>query len=468
MRLRFQKLEQRDASLSFDDYLNYFQYGGLNYPFTTGGSLGHKQEEIDRSYQGFINGAYKSNGIIFAVMLARQLPFQQAVFQFQAQQGGRLGELFGTAELEILEHPNGKRDRATTSTLLGRMIQDADLAGNWLAYRASRDRLYRMRPDWVTIIVGSKMDPDEAGDALDGEIAGYLYHPGGPAANKPPLALLPEQVAHFAPIPDPEFRFRGMSWLGPIVEEITGDKAAMTHKRRFFEQGATPNLVVTGVPGANQEDFNRWVDAFKIAHGNPLRDAYKTLFFSDTTDAKVVGSDLKQVDFKVTQGAGETRVCAAGRVPPIIVGLSEGLEAATYSNYGQARRAYADMTLHPLWSEAAGALAPVVNVPKGSKLWYDVRNVPLLAEDQKDEAEIKQKDAATIKSLIDAGFEPASVVAAVNGGDYKWLKHTGLYSVQLQPAGTDLAPPADPAPEKIDPPQDEANSALLRLATGKE
>lgn len=460
MRIRLPKLEARNASLSFDEYLNYFSYGGLNYPFQTGGVQGQKQEDIDQSFRGFIHGAYKTNGIIFAVMLARQLPFQQARFQFQRREGGRLGELYGTNDLRILEKP---WPRATTSNLLARMIQDADLAGNFLAYRKGADRLYRMPPDWVTIIVGSESDPDDAGNAIDAELVGYLYHPGGPAAKKTPIPLLPEQVAHFAPIPDPEFRFKGMSWLGPIVEEVMGDKAAMVHKRRFFEQGATPNVVVTGVPAPNEDAFKRWVASFQAEHGKGVLDAYKTLFLSGSADAKVIGSDLKQVDFKVTQGNGETRVCAAGRVPPIIVGLSEGLEAATYSNYGQARRAYADTTLHPLWGEAAGALAPVVKVPGGSELWYDVRGVPFLAEDQKDEAEIKQKDAATIKSLIDAGFTPESVVAAVNGGDYKWLKHTGLVSVQLFAPGQGPTPDSDPAPDNGTPPPDEANAAFMRL-----
>jgi hypothetical protein len=54
-------------------------------------------------------------------------------------------------------------------------------------------------------------------------------------------------------------------------------------------------------------------------------------------DVKTVGADLQQVDFKQVQGAGETRICAAARIPPIIVGVSEGLDSATYSNYGQAR-----------------------------------------------------------------------------------------------------------------------------------
>jgi len=45
---------------------------------------------------------------------------------------------------------------------------------------------------------------------------------------------------------------------------------------------------------------------------------------------------------------------------------------------------------------------------------------------------------------VDAGWEPDAVIDAINAGDLKRLigKHSGLYSVQLQPPGTGQAPEA--------------------------
>jgi hypothetical protein len=130
-------------------------------------------------------------------------------------------------------------------------------------------------------------------------------------------------------------------------------------------------------------------------------------------------------------------------VPPVIVGLSEGLQAATYSNYGQARRRFADGTMHPLWQNAAGSLVPIVPAPpsdgrSAARLWYDARDVAFLREDRMDAANIQGRQATTIRTLVDAGYEPDAVVAAVQAEDYTLLKgrHTGLFSVQLQPPGT--------------------------------
>jgi hypothetical protein len=120
--------------------------------------------------------------------------------------------------------------------------------------------------------------------------------------------------------------------------------------------------------------------------------------------------------------------------------LSEGLEAATYSNYGMARRRFADMTMRPLWRNIAGSLARIVVVPGGAELWYDDRDISALLEDQKDAAEIMQRKIAAIGSAIINGFEPDSVVQAVAANDITKLIHTGLVSVQLQEPGTSIPP----------------------------
>src|SRR5262249_26411562 len=221
----------------------------------------------------------------------------------------------------ILERPFGAN--STTGDLLTRAIQDADLEGNFYATvvgAGDTQRLARLRPDWVSIVVGSRSDPDAGSWALDAELAGYLYHPGGYASGYDPVALLPEQVAHFAPVPDPFFRFRGMSWLTPVAREIMADKAATLHKQSFFENGATPNMVVK-FDVESVEKMRPWIDLVREQHEGAVN-AYRTLFVGAGTDATPVGSNFQQIEFKQTQGAGETRIAAAAAVPPVILALS--------------------------------------------------------------------------------------------------------------------------------------------------
>jgi phage portal protein BeeE len=425
---------QEEERFTFSDLFAQMKYLGLSYPFLqSGGTPTGNAEDIESSFEGYVAGAYKSNGVIYACMAARMLLFAEARFQFRRMRFGRPGDLFGTGALGPLENP---WPGATTGDLLSRAIQDVDLAGNFYATRRGQE-IKRLRPDWVTIITGSR-----SGSEIDAEVIGYLYHPCGPHASEEPVSLLPEQVAHFAPVPDPVARFRGMSWLTPVLEEILADRSAITHKKSFFDNGAKLGYVVTlGEQVTNPDQFDRWMAKFKAGHEGDAN-AYKTLFLAAGADVKTVGADMKQIDFSAVQGHGETRICAAARVPPIIVGLSEGLDSATYSNYGQARRAFADLTMRPLWRNVAGSLARIVDVPAGSDLWYDDRDIPFLQEDMQDAAAIQQTQAITIRELINAGYKPETVVAAVMAGDYGLLEHTGLVSVQLQEPGIQPDAPA--------------------------
>jgi phage portal protein BeeE len=401
-------------------------FGGL-----TGGTLAGNEERVEGTFAGYVQGAYKRNGVVFACMAARMLMFSEARFKFRQQRAGRPGDLFGTPALKILETPwaNG-----TTGALLSRMIQDADLAGNFYAARRPGPSLRRMQPDRVTIILGSRTGRD-----VDAEVVGYAYAPNPNDSGQKTETYLVEDVVHFAPMPDPAARFRGMSWLEPVIREVMADSAATTHKLKFFENGATPNLVVSLGDQARMapDVFEQWVDKFESQHTG-LINAYKTLYLAAGASAQVVGSDMKQVDFKVTQGAGETRIAAAAGVPPSVVGLSEGLQGSSLNagNFSAAIRRFADMTLRPLWREAAASLALIIDVPGGSELWYDDRDISALQQDQTDAAAIQQTQAITIRELINAGYKPETVVAAVMAGDYGLLQHTGLVSVQLQEPGT--------------------------------
>lgn len=444
---RWSAQEGPEARFSTEDWAaaKSFQFGGLHYPIT-GIPVNGKVEQLETSFEGYVQGAYKGNGVIFATSLARSMLFSEARFQFQRLEGGRPTSLWGDRALEILETP---WPGGTTGDLLSRMEQDVTNAGN-AYFKITGGRLRRRRPDWVQIILTAP--PEEATDT---DVAGYLYAPGGRFDDLEHADFcLPEQMIHWAPIPDPTAQFRGMSWLTPVVREITADKAATDHKGRFFANAATPNIAIRYPESMAMEDFLEYVEIIKNDHTGS-ENAYKTMHVAGGADITVLGADLKQLDFKATQGAGETRIAAAGGVPPIIVGLSEGLSSATYSNYGMARRKFGDHWARPQWRSAAGALAKVVKVPAGSRLWYDDRDIPFLREDMGDEADIMATRAAAIRQLLDAGFTWESAVAAVDGSDLTLLKHSGLFSVQLQPAGSqDPAPEdpeADPAADDDDP-----------------
>lgn len=411
--------------------LNQFQYNGLWYGGLNQTLTSSDTEKPTNDFVGLASQAYAANGVVFAVMLVRQLVFSSVRFRWQRLSDGKPSDSFGTPELGLFEEP---WIGGTTQDLLSRMIQDADLSGNSYWTRDGKE-LVRLRPDWVDIIGEPRVLRSREGQ-VGWKKLGYLYTEGGANSGNDPVAFETSEVAHFAPIPDPLARFRGMSWLTPILREIQADQSMTRHQRKFFDNGATVNMVVKHDTAADENKVRRWIEQMRERHVG-VDNAYKTLHLYPGADAVPVGSNLKDIDFKSVRGGGETRIAAAGGVPPVIVGLSEGLAAATYSNYGQARRRLADGTAHPLWQNVSGTMGILVPKPNpASRLWYDAADVPFLREDEKDAAEIAFTQAQTIRQLIDSGYDPDSVVKAVEANDWRLLKHSGLYSVQLQKPGT--------------------------------
>jgi len=408
-------------------------------------------ERVAHSFEGYARQLVESNGLVYAIMGVRILAFSLVRFTFQAMRNGRGGKLYGTPALAQLEHP---WEGGTTQDLLMRIMQDADIAGNAYITRVPGvfgPELVRLRPDWVQIILMPITLPD--GGVVGWRRVGYTYHDGGIEICPPErVALLTtKEVAHFAPRPAADASYRGESWLTAAVREIINDKMMERHKTKFWENAATPNISVALHESITPDVFAEFKEKMNIEHRG-VENAYKTLFLGGGADVQVIGSTLDKIDFGSVQGRGETRVAAVAGVPPIIVGLSEGLSSGTYSNYGQAMRRFGELTMASLWANVAGSLATLVPPPGAdSRLWYDTRDVAFLREDAMQRAEVEARKASTINIYITAGFTPESAIDAVEAEDPTLLQHTGLVSVQLQPPGTKAdgtpagAPPADGA-----------------------
>jgi hypothetical protein len=249
-----------------------------------------------------------------------------------------------------------------------------------------------------------------------------------------PETFLPGTFAHFAPIPDPLAQYRGMSWLTPIIRHVRSYSSAATFKEKFFANAATPNLLIKFPPTLPKEKAKEWIETFEQEHTGAFN-AFRTAYLGAGADATPVGSKMSELDLKAVQGEDETIIAAAGRVHPVIVGLSEGMEGSSLNagNYSTIKRQFGDGTIRPLWQNLSGSLQPILTVPGGAQLWYDDRHIPFLAEDLKDAAAVFSREAQAIRTLTDGGYKPPSVVNATASRDVRLLEHAGYLPVQVQP-----------------------------------
>jgi len=416
----------------WDDVQSWINMANASFPVQTSALLGSSLDALPSGDD--FSQIYKTNGIVFACMAIRQRVFSQITFRFATLNNGKVGKLFGGPEIDILSKPwtNG-----TTGDLASRAILDADSRGAFFGVRES-DTIYRRDPMKMSVVLSGNPAEDEFVD-----IMGYVYRPKGKQG--PVYTYTPSQVCHWTPVIDPDASYtKGMSWITPILREIRSDNAATDAKAKVFTNGMTPNVIVKFPPDVmNQDQFDKFKAKMEAEYAGAAK-AGKTMYLAPGADVDVVGSSFKEMDFSETQGRDETRIASAAGVPAVLVGLKESLAGSSLNqgNYGAARRSFADGTMSDLYRGFAAALETIVPAPqiKGpAKLWFDISQVPYFREDRDSAAKIQQTQATTIRSYIDAGFEPDSVIAAVENEDRSLLVHSGRYSVQLLPPGADTS-----------------------------
>jgi phage portal protein BeeE len=453
--IRKPKPEARDVStpgpagLSMPDYLRLweiFGYNGIQYVIPGGNITEMTALQSQR------------DAIVAACVRARQMVFSEIRFCFQGWSAGRPGKLFGNPSLALLESP---WPQASTSDLLSWMEVDGSLYGNSYWVLSPRppgsddtglsQQFTRLDPSRVHIIHGDVLD-DLTGKPYGKQLIGYGVYD---RKNATVATFTPDEVCHFRPIPDPKHEFRGASWLASLLPDVIADLDMTDYMHSFISNAATPNLVIQFTDPIGKDAMTKFIDAMESHHTGP-QGATKNLYVGSGVDVKAVGSNFQQITLVETLSHTETRIAAAAGVPPALLGIAEGLKGSALNagNFASTRRAFADITIRPLWRTACAALSVLVPAPPGSRLWFDARDVHFLQADLQDAATQRQSDSVTMLNLVNAGFDPESVVAAIQSGDWTQLEHTGLLSVQLQPI-TDASAEAGTATPPPEPPDDE-------------
>ena len=357
--------------------------------------------------------AYSTNGVVFAVCLVRQMLLSQASFVFRNKADKTL---YGTEDLRILEYP---WPNATSGELWARMDQDVSIDGNAYIWKAEPDRLVRLPPREVSII-------SEEVDGPSGRyrnIIGYLWDPSmgtGRRADEAQMFTV-DEVAHWSPEPDPLANFRGMSWLTPVVREVAADSGMTQYKNLYLDHG-TPVLAVKYPQGTKlrPDTVDTVIEHLWAKYGG-VGNAFKTLVFDQGADP-VLGAGLKDLDFADIQGAGAERICSAGGVDPIVIGL-RGAARSVGAAYADALRRFADITCRHLWQTGCASLQKLVpNIPaKGIELWYDTTDIAALQAAETERAQVIQVEMAAILTGVQAGFTRESVRDSVTAGDTSQL-----------------------------------------------
>lgn len=364
--------------------------------------------------------ALVGNGIAYGIFRRRTDLFAQGKFRFRRFGNPRptLADSFSTADLLPIQPER---------PLLEACELGVATAGAAYFVRDGA-QLRRLAAEHCTIVLGSDRHPDDPDVAWDAHKIGLIYrHPGG---GLDPETWLWDEVVPFVPETDPQSPWRGISWLRPAMEDVAADDGARRYLTRFFSNHATPNTAVVFPPDVQRETVEAFRDLFLARHQGVER-SFRTAFLGGGADIKVIGSSLKDLDTEAVRQQVHKDIAAAAGVPIVAAGIEQG----TYANSKESNRALADGKVRYLWSAAAEAFARAITVPAGSELYIETASIAALQADALDDAQVLAQQAMTMRTLVDGGFVPDSVIAAVTSGDMSRLQHSGLLSVQTQAPG---------------------------------
>lgn len=191
-----------------------------------------------------------------------------------------------------------------------------------------------------------------------------------------------EQVVHWKWAIDPEYPYKGMGALYPVARETDTDNELTRFMKALLQNDAMPRGIIRAPEGVLLTPTQKV----------ELKADWKTRFSGDRAgDVAVlekgmtyerVALDMQELAFDALRGVPEARIAAAYGVPAIVAGLNIGLARSTYSNFEEARKAFTEQTLVPLWKAIASEVQQSIVPLFGNDCYvdFDLTNIAALRE----------------------------------------------------------------------------------------
>ena len=339
------------------------------------------QSVLHPAFRSLVRDAYQKSSAFFACVSALAFAFPEPPL-FVYDGDGDEGKLLPTHGLrKLLKRPMPNMGEAE---LMATTIVYLALAGNafWHKVRNKAGQVIQLRPYHAGHIV----------TVPGGEnwISHYLYNPDGTGDQGVILGELaridPNDIVHFKwPSVDPSQPWQSQPPILAAATEVDADVEAIRYIFALLKNDAIPRTVVTMSPerALDDEEVRRTKEQWNERYGADNRGSVAIL--EGGSKVERLGLNLQELAFDALVRIPETRIAAVLRVPPILAGLNAGLDKATYSNYGEARTAFAQDTLVPLWrlvaSEVEADLLPEFPKEKGVSVRHDLSKVQALQED---------------------------------------------------------------------------------------
>lgn len=223
--------------------------------------------------------------------------------------------------LKLLENPN---PNMTQYELFENTQSFIEITGESFWYvsfglnRREPMRLDPVRPDRVEVAIQDDVDP--SGRFAVGDVIGYVVS----NAKGQRIPLEKYEMIHFKTF-NPFNPYRGYSTIEAGLVSIGIDTATSEFQKRFMDNNATPQSIVSFKGNIGKDAFEKVKKVFSERHAG-VKNAGKTLFIRDTDiDVKQLGLSLADLDLKDLKTITSERVRGMFRVPRPLLGNTDGI-----------------------------------------------------------------------------------------------------------------------------------------------
>lgn len=248
--------------------------------------------------------------------------------------------------LDLIARPNGVQGRAELlEALFGQLL----LTGNgYVEAVGGADvpvELHVLRSDRMAIVPGANGWP-----------AAYDYTVGG-RKHRFDLGEGPSPVCHIKNF-HPQDDHYGLSPMQAAATALDVHNAASRWSKALLDNAARPSgaIIYKGADGQSQlstDQYDRLLSEMETQHQG-ARNAGRPMLLEGGLDWKPMGFSPSDMEFLKTKEGAAREIAIAFGVPPMLLGIPGD---ATYANYQEANRAFYRLTVLPLVTRVAGAIA---------------------------------------------------------------------------------------------------------------
>lgn len=327
-----------------------------------------RPDYFDRTFENFVREGYKRNEIIYACINATA--DTAASVSMVVRDRGNGEPLPEHPAQRLIKQPNREMSE---SDFLRWIITNLKLAGVVYLQKVKNGKgevleLWPVRSDYVR----PQLEDNKG-------ITGYRVVISGVEQDTIP----PEDMIVLR-LPDPLNMFDRMSPIEVLSRSADVDNSLTDLIKIILQKGAMPLGILASKLRLNDDAISdvrrRWEDRY----GGYTNWTTPAVLDSDMSYQRI-GMTMDEMKFGDVDGRNETRICMVLRVPPIIIGATEGLARSTFSNYESARKQWWEDVLSALYKSILDALVTQLFVPDFGLdiiVEWDFSKVPALQEER--------------------------------------------------------------------------------------